>query len=416
MKRSKMLYTLSIAFALLSSSAYATTNNDDPEILVKDGKFFGEFRYRYENVDQDGFGKDAHASTVRTNLGFKTGTYRGFKGLIEAQIVNELGIDDYNDGSNGKTTFPAISDPQTAEVNELWIAWAGLPQTEAKIGRQKINLDNQRFVGTVDWRQNDQTFDAITLTNASIEKLDLQYSFVQNVNRIFGGDHPLGDLDSVTHLAHATYKHADWLNATLYGYWMDFDEAASSSNKTYGVRLNGKMPLDEKWTFSYEAEAATQSDHGDNTASYDEDYYHIAPSISGYGFTVTGGYEVLGGNGTSAFQTPLATLHKFNGWADKFLSTPAKGLEDAYISAAYKVENNSCLKGLQLSLAYHDFSGEESGDFGSEWDASVGKNFTLPEGQPFEGLNFLVKYADYEAEDTPYTDTQKLWLQVSTKF
>ena len=46
------------------------------------------------------------------------------------------------------------------------------------------------------------------------------------------------------------------------------------------------------------------------------------------------GYEVLEGapTGGLAFVTPLATLHKFQGWADKFLATPASGIEDAYIA------------------------------------------------------------------------------------
>lgn len=391
--------------------------NLGPEALIKDGAFFGELRYRYEHVDQDGISNKADASTVRTNLGFKTGQYYGFRGLIEAQIVNRFGGNDFNDTTNGKTTYPIVADPQTAEINELWLSWSAPLQTEFKIGRQKINLDNQRFVGTVDWRQNDQTFDGIMLTNTSLDKLELQYSFIRNVNRVFGDDHPLGDLDTTTHLAHASYKYADWFNAALYGYWMNFDEAPSLSNRTYGARINGKVPLNDVWSVSYEAEAAMQEDHGDNTAHYDEGYYHVSPGITGYGFTVTGGYEVLQGDGSQAFQTPLATLHKFNGWADKFLTTPANGLEDTYVGASYKVDKIApCLNGISLSVVYHDFSGEEDGDYGSEWDASVGKNFTLPKEQPFEGLNVLVKYADYDADDTPYTDTKKIWLQVGTKF
>jgi hypothetical protein len=35
------------------------------------------------------------------------------------------------------------------------------------------------------------------------------------------------------------------------------------------------------------------------------------------------------------FTTPLATLHKFQGWADKFLTTPVNGLADLYVNAGY---------------------------------------------------------------------------------
>ena len=43
------------------------------------------------------------------------------------------------------------------------------------------------------------------------------------------------------------------------------------------------------------------------------------------------GYEVLGADNGVGFATPLATGHKFQGWADKFLTTPGDGIEDVYI-------------------------------------------------------------------------------------
>jgi hypothetical protein len=221
----------------------------------------------------------------------------------------------------------------------------------------------------------------------------------------------LGDLDSSSHFINASYGFTDWFKITGYGYWLEFDRLPARSSETFGLRATGKTLITENWSFAYEAEAATQSDRGNNTASYDEEYYHIAPSVSGHGFTFGAGYEVLGGDGANAFQTPLATLHKFNGWADKFLDTPAAGLEDAYVSASYKVTGlNKAVDGTTFTAVYHDFNGDESGDFGSEFDASVGKSFELPKELPFEKFNILVKYADYNAEDAPFTDTQKFWL------
>ena len=413
-KNSLLLST--VAILVFSSPVHA----DDLESLVKDGTFYGEARYRYEYVDQNGITEEANAHTVRTNIGFKTGEYKGFKALVEAQIVRKLGDEDFNDTTNGKTTFPVVADPDVAEINEFWLSY-GIPlitDTDIKVGRQKMNFDNQRFVGTVGWRQNDQTFDAVQVTSSAIENLDLLYSYVGNVNRIQGNDHPLGDLDSNIHLANASYKVADWLKATVYGYWMDFDEAAGLSNRTYGVRATGNVPLSDDWTFFYEAEAAMQEDHGNNTASYDENYYHIAPGIKGHGFTLKAGYEVLGGNGTNSFATPLATAHKFNGWADKFLATPAAGLEDAYAMASYKFSGmGDFIDGTKVTAFYHDFSGDSSGDFGSELDLAIGKTFTIPESiKPFKNVGVTFKYADYNAEDAPYTDTQKFWLQVGVKF
>lgn len=415
----KLLLLINVGSALLFLSLPAQAGNT-PESLIKEGGFFGEVRYRYEFVDQNGpapVTDEAKAGTVRTNIGFKTGKYQDFQALLEAQIVQNVGANDFNDTVNGQTNFPVVADPDNEEINQAWLSWSGIEGAEIKLGRQDINLDNQRFIGTVDWRQNDQTFDSIVFNYSGIEKANLSYGYIGNVNRIFGDDNTLGDLDSTSHFANASYAFTDWLKVTGYGYLFEFDRLAARSSQTFGLRGTGKTQINENWSFAYEAEVATQSDRGNNTASYDEEYYHIAPSVSGYGFTFGAGYEVLGGDGANAFQTPLATLHKFNGWADKFLDTPAAGLEDAYVSASYKVTGlNKAVDGTTFTAVYHDFNGDESGDFGSEFDASVGKSFELPTELPFEKFNILVKYADYNADDTPYTDTQKFWLQVGVNF
>lgn len=401
-------------FAAFPTSSFA---DDDVKAIVTGGEFFGQARYRYEFVDQDGIDNRANASSMRLNLGFKTGKYMDFQALLEGQLVQTLGPRHFNDTVNGRTGYPVVADPSDEEINQAWLSWSGVPGLEVKAGRQIINLDNQRFLGSVDWRQNDQTFDSVVFAYSGLDKATFHYGYVWNVNRVFGDDHPLGNLDTDTHVLRAGYQWAEWLNAAAYGYWIDIDRASSLSSKTFGLRATGKVPLNADWTFSYEAEVAHQSDHGNNSADYDEAYYHIAPSLSGHGFTLTAGYEVLGGDGSNAFQTPLATLHKFNGWADKFLSTPARGLEDAYVQASYSFSDVSpLLNGTTVTAVYHDFSGDESGDFGSEIDLSVGRSFKLPEGQPFEKLNVLIKYSDYEAEDAPYTDTQKAWLQLGVAF
>ena len=51
------------------------------------------------------------------------------------------------------------------------------------------------------------------------------------------------------------------------------------------------------------------------------DRVELAPALGALEFKL--GYEELGSNaGLYGLQTPLATLHAFNGWADKFLVTP----------------------------------------------------------------------------------------------
>ncbi|MEI8045213.1 MAG: hypothetical protein WCL11_27625, partial [Verrucomicrobiota bacterium] len=81
------------------------------------------------------------------------------------------------------------------------------------------------------------------------------------------------------------------------------------------------------------------------------------------------GYEVLEGNGTIGFATPLATLHAFNGWADMFLSTPANGLKDFYLKAGYSLPADFvAAKSLNLSAIWHDHRTEALAQgIGSEW-------------------------------------------------
>lgn len=418
MKKSMMMGFLAGAAVLLH--CFPAAAQDASEDIMKKGRVTGELRYRYEFVDQNGpapVSSDARAGTLRANIGFETGMYHGFQAFLEAQFVQNMGADDFNDSVNGKTRFPVVADPDNEEINQAWLSWKGDQGLAVKVGRQALNIDNQRFIGTVDWRQNDQTFDAALLDYTGIRKLALRYGYIGNVNRVFGDDHPLGDLDSDSHIINASYQFSDALKLGGYGYWLDFDRLPARSSRTVGVRASGKTPLSPDWTFSYEAEFARQSDYRNNASGYDESYYHIAPSVSAYGWTLGAGYEVLGGDGTDAFQTPLATLHKFNGWADKFLDTPAAGLEDAYVSASYKIKDmHKVVDGTTMTAVYHDFSGDKRGDFGSEIDLSIGKSFDLPEGQPFKKINLLAKYADYNADDKPYTDTQKAWLQVGISF
>jgi len=408
----------------LSSNAIA----EDAYIpkLIDDGKFFGEFRYRYEHVEQDNARQDADAHTIRANIGYQTGDFHDFNALIEGQLVQHIGGEDFDSLANDNAGFSVVADPDIVQLNRAWGQYKGIKDTVIKAGRQFINIGNQRFVGTVGWRQNDQTFDAVTISNKTIDGLTAQYGYVGNVNRIFADGTPPDDLKGNIHLANISYSTSEYLKAEGYGYWMEFDDisgatvaSANQSNKTFGVRLSGSTPITEDFSLSYEAEFAKQEDHGSSSLNYDENYYHVASKLSGKNASIKIGHEVLGGDGTNSFRTPLATLHKFNGWADTFLTTPVNGLKDTYISAGYKVSYpGTFMNGIKLSATYHDFRGDDSGDFGSEWDISVGKNFMLPtsSGQPFKNMSVLFKYADYNADDLPYVDTQKFWLQLGFKF
>jgi hypothetical protein len=135
------------------------------------------------------------------------------------------------------------------------------------------------------------------------------------------------------------------------------------------------------------------------------DYGHFKVTGHAGPVDVTAGYESLGGSKTNggAFSTPLATLHAFNGWADKFLNTPPTGLEDTYVSVGGKVV------GTKLLAVYHDFRSEaSSADYGHEIDLAATRPID-------DDSSWGAKYANYKADDFA-TDTSKFWLWYETRF
>jgi hypothetical protein len=380
---------------------------------ITGGKPVVDLRLRYETVDQAGLSNDADAFTLRSRLGYGTDTWEGLSAAFAIENISDIGSEDYNDTINGKTAFPTVADPETTEVDTAWIRYTGLPDTSVTYGRQKVVLDNARFVGNVGFRQNQQTFDGLVVGNTSLPDTTMIYGYVYNVNRIFGDDATLGDLSTRTHLVNISNQSFKPVKITGYGYFLDVHRVASLSTRTLGLRLTGKRKLsDDGVALLYALEYARQNDYADNTANVGLNYKLLEPGISWKGLVVKAGYEVLDGDGTTGFSTPLATLHAFQGFTDKFLSTPANGIEDKYIKAAFTLPGEGMMKGIKLGAQYHDLDADVGGaSYGSEWNASVSKGFKTDYGQ----FGLALKYADYDA-DTFATDTQKLWLTLSYRY
>ncbi len=153
--------------------------------LFTDAKPILDVRYRYEHVDQDNALKHANAQTLRTRVGFQTGKWYGLSTLVEADNVSRLGDAAYNSTRNGQTDYSAVPDPDGSEINQALLRYDHAFGS-AIAGRQRINLDNQRFVGGVGWRQNEQTYDGVLGQLQPLDKLTLTYAYINNINTIFG--------------------------------------------------------------------------------------------------------------------------------------------------------------------------------------------------------------------------------------
>lgn len=371
---------------------------------IRTGALTFELRPRYETASQAGLA-DAEAFTVRTRLGWQTAKWRDLQGAIEFDAVTDLG-GDHNDGIPPAEPFATIADPEGAELNRLQISWTPSETFTATIGRQRINFDDQRFVGAANWRQDDQAFDALRV-DLRHGPFQATYAYLDHINRIFADDL---DWDSQSHLVNSSYAFGTPLKLTAFAYLLDFDGGgAAQSNATYGVRATGATTFGGV-QLDYAASYATQADYGNNPVAYDADYWTIDLSATHGPVTGRIGYESLEGDGPGQrFITPLATGHAFAGWADVFLTTPHDGVEHLFISGIYRVPITlPTLSSPTITATWRDFQAERTGaDLGEEFDVQ----FT---GALTRQLSFVLKYADYDGTGAP-PDTTRAWFGLEYK-
>jgi hypothetical protein len=393
-------FTLSLLTAAILSAPAAFAADSDLTSALTDGKLSANLNLRYEGVEQDNTAKNADALTLRTRLNYTTGAFKGFTAAIELENSVAL-VDDYKDAIGHGNEYSVVADPDHTELDQAYIAYKE-GKLSGKVGRQVITMDNHRFVGHVGWRQDRQTFDALTLGYQLSEATKVSYAYLTKRNRIFSDEK---DVDAKDHLLNISHKLGSG-NLTGYGYLLEADKAGGAEINTLGIRYTGSAKLGEN-KVTYSAEFAQQDN---DTKDKSANYLAIEAGTTVASVNVKVGYELLGSdNGEYGFATPLATLHKFNGWADQFLGTPNEGLQDIYVSVGGK------LAGGAWKVVAHDFSADESSntvdDLGSEIDAVYSKaiNKTFKAG---------IKYASYNAGDTDAgkVDADKVWVWLTAKF
>ena len=410
----KKAYVLALAGTtfMLAPLAQAEVGHNFTEALTG-GKASVDMRFRMENVSDDGMDEDANALTLRTRLGYLTGDYEGFKAFAEMTNTSALGDDDYKvPGAkrpfpkNDPSAYPVVADPELSRINQAWVSYSGIADTAVKLGRQRVKLDNDRFVGNVGWRQTEQVYDALVIANTSIQDTTLIYGFVSRAYNIFGDE-----TQSQSHLLNASYNGFSFGKITGYAYLLDLgpEDSGAADSQTLGLSFGGKQGLGNDFNLLYGLEFASQSDYADSPDTVDANYTKLELGGEFAGVTAKIGQEKLGGDGTYAFQTVLATKHAFNGWADKFLVTPSDGLVDNYFSVGGKP------MGIKLLAVYHAYSSDEGGDdYGTEINLLAAKKFA-------KNYSAGLKYASYSADNNDATsslntDTDKVWLWGQVKF
>lgn len=360
--------------------------NDKMPALVKPTL---DTRIRYEYGDQEGLDV-SHAGTMRNRVGLLSREMGGFQIFGEYEGTLAVDRNSYRAASvHGPAGKTIIADPESHELNQAWVSYTAPSDVwGVKVGRQRIILDNWRWVGNVGWRQNEQTYDAAGITFNPTKDIEVYYGFIWQVNRIFGSDvffPPHTDFTGNSHIFNTKFKNTPLGTLTTYVYSLDLHNLAGdiNSNTSFGFSLAG--PLCDTG-MDYYLEYAHQIDAYSNPIDYEANYVHA--SVSGnLTETVKGtlGMEYLGSSSGRGFAFPLGTNHKFNGFADRFLATPAGGLTDWYASVATPIPF-----GAKFVAAYHYF-------WDDGYDVALGQEVDLVASKDLgNGLSILAKAAFFD--------------------
>ena len=427
---------LACTFAVigLASPVHAQTIID----AIAKGRPVIDLRARYETVQDASKALDANAGTLRARLGYETGSWNGLSLQTDFDQIWAIGGATYNSTRNGKTAYPVVADPAMTALNRLQLTYASDFDTKFVVGRQRLLIGNQRFVGNAGWRQHEQTYDALSAVNNSIDGLTLNYAYLYRVNRVNGPEVPVpantaaaatgqaSYFKSDSHMMDGVYTGVPGLRLEGYAFLLDLSSpgyaalpaqqlaTARLSTATIGGRGDYGLPLADGVAAKISGEFAHQSEYANNPLSISLNYWLGEGSVTWQGLTGLAGYEVLEGNGTIGFATPLATLHAFNGWADMFLVTPTNGLKDLYMKAAYTVlADFVAAKALNLAVVWHDYRTDTRNQgIGNEWDLQA-------ELVMDASLSFMAKYASYEGAGAAFggfPDKSVFWLQTAWKY
>jgi hypothetical protein len=198
--------------------------------------------------------------------------------------------------------------------------------------------------------------------------------------------------------------------ASAYAYLLEFDNAPAQSSQTYGARLAGGRPVGAGLNLTYELEYARQSDYRNNPASFGLDYWRASGGVKTPNAAVALVYERLDGDGLHGFQTPLATLHAFQGWADVLTATPASGVRDLYLRGSLTVKPVASMPAVKLRAEAHDFDTADG-------SPRIGRELDLAAQMPLDKhFSIELASADFEAAKAPFVDVRKLWLTLDYKY
>jgi len=342
-------------------------------------------RYRYQQVN-DAVRGDAQASTLKLRLSASYEFADQWQVFGQYDQVYAFNPEGYNSVAEIRPTSP-LPEPRGGELNELFVRYESFSDWFVKLGRQAIRLDNQRHVGTVEFWQNDQTFDAINIGYNDNLHWQANYYYVRKVHRIFGddaratintpqGDVPrsvllLGNHDHNTHLVNIQYRFDRRLNLTAYAYLLDNDNARGMSSNTFGVRATGEFKPN-RIKYGYTLEYANQQDSGDSPWLYNADYVLLEASAQLKSHQVILSWERMGDDNGFGFSTSLGSNHRFGGWTDVLAPYAIRGgIVDRFVT--YRGRKGK----LRWRVLWHNYERDAGGQtIGEELNVEIAYRYT----------------------------------------
>ena len=377
-------------------------------------------RWRTEQVKQENQ-KSIDLSSIKFRLNVSAALSDQYAAVVEVDAVQHVLGGYPNDGvfSDGR---PSIVDPEGVELNQAYLGFKN-DDWQWQLGRQRIGLSEHRFVGDVGFRQNDQTFDALRVSSEYFSDVILDYAWLNRSHRPFGRDaNSFLDKEDARHLAlnglrpsgllgqhrlnghlfQAQVKQHTYIDWQLFALHLDNKDAPSLSNQTLSLQANLKRKINNhKWFASIGAAVQKRQD---TNASGSRNYALTELGVKYKLWSLSGRYEYFGSNNGQSFITPLATLHKFQGWADQFLVTPSQGLVDSSLRLQWQQ------RPIHIDFRFHQYETAQGG-------IKLGKEYNLDLiFSPDRKHEFKLRFADFRAADNQTlrpNNVTKLFLMYS---
>ena len=389
---------------------------------IGEALFYGtpsvELRLGFEYSSTNDTNSPARGLNLRTRVGYRTDDYLDTNIFVQFQSLVNL-VEDFRfdplGKSGGDLRRDVIGDPDGERVHQAYLEYNGLGSVKLRLGRQEIVLNDARLVGNVNFRQNGQSFDALSLAFQPFPEFLLFGAVINQANTV-----------ALTHvdlehfiLLNAEYTLEETHSFTLYTYLLD-DENDTRDSATYGMRLDGLCGDFVEYDVTYAWQGDYQS--GDDHAG------ELVNAFLGFRFDWGNfglGYSRISGQEgpdrrieDKPFDTLFSTAHKFNGWADQFISTNGAnlkgGLEDVYFQIGTELMHTQFLLRLHLFDTTESEPGIHDSQYGEELDFDISRDLT-------DQLTAQIRLALYNATNengglNPTTDEEVFWARVSYKF